>query len=75
MKHIGDDEFNCSILRMLWEERNEDYIPHKPFADWAEIEDAIFKGLIKAMMNLDPSKRITAHQALEHPWVADCEVD
>ena len=28
MKHVGDESLNCQILSMLWEERNEDYIPY-----------------------------------------------
>jgi serine/threonine protein kinase len=71
--HISDDTFNCEILGMLWEDRNEDYIPYKPFGEWPEITDEVFVDLMKKMMHLDPRKRITAHDALEHPWFADIE--
>jgi serine/threonine protein kinase len=71
LRHISDDEFNSELLCMLWEDRNEDYIPYKPFEDWEEISDAVFKDLIRKMMSLDPKRRITAHQALEHPWFAE----
>ena len=70
MKHVGDEELNCQILQMLWNERTEDHIPYKPFPDWPDVDDAMFKNLILGMMNLDPTKRITARQALEHPWFA-----
>jgi serine/threonine protein kinase len=75
MKHVGDDEVNCQVLRMLWEERTEDYIPYEPFSDWPDVSDAGFKDLIRGMMNLDPTKRITARQALEHPWFAGFEIN
>ncbi|KAI1200349.1 kinase domain-containing protein [Nemania serpens] len=70
MKHVGDEEVNCEVLRMLWEDRAADYIPYKPFSEWSDVDDADFKDVIQGMMNLDPTKRITARQALEHPWFA-----
>lgn len=70
MKHVGDEEVNREVLRMLWEERTEDYIPYQPFLNWPDIDDAVFRNLIQEMMNLDPTRRITARQALEHPWFA-----
>lgn len=73
MKHVGDEEINCQILRMLWEDRNEDGIPYKPFSDWTDVDDAEFKDLVLGTMNLDPTKRITARQALEHAWFADSD--
>jgi serine/threonine protein kinase len=75
MKHIGDDEVNCQVLWMLWEDRTEDYIPYEPFSDWPDVSDAAFKDLIRGMMNLNPTKRVTARQALEHPWFAGFEID
>lgn len=70
LKHIGDDDTNCQVLRMLWEDRLEEYIPYKPFSEWADGTDVVFKDLIRGLTNLDPAKRITARQALEHPWFA-----
>jgi serine/threonine protein kinase len=69
--HLGDDEISLQVLTMLWEDRHEPYIPYTPFAEWLEVEDTVFKDLILRLMNLDPSKRITAQQALEHPWFKD----
>jgi serine/threonine protein kinase len=74
MKHVGDDEINCQVLQMLWKERTEDYIPYEPFSDWPDVSDAAFKDLVRGMMNLNPTKRVTARQALEHPWFADVEI-
>jgi serine/threonine protein kinase len=53
---------------MLREERTEEYIPYKPFSDWPDASDAVFTDLIRGMMNLDPTRRFEAPQALEHPW-------
>ncbi|KAI0206649.1 kinase-like domain-containing protein [Astrocystis sublimbata] len=46
--------------------------PRRPFALWkSNLLDDDFKDLIGKMTNFDPRKRITADQALEHPWFAD----
>ncbi|KAH1355141.1 hypothetical protein KXV22_003394 [Aspergillus fumigatus] len=71
LKHITDDEISCQVLRMLWDGRSDEHIPNKPFCKWPEIVDPIFKDLIQQLTNLDPTKRITACQALEHPWFRD----
>lgn len=72
MKHVGDEEFNCELLRMLWEDRAADYIPYVPFSDWTDV-DSTFKDLIRGLNHLDPLQRLTAHQALSHPWFKDIE--
>ncbi|PKY01354.1 putative calcium/calmodulin dependent protein kinase [Aspergillus campestris IBT 28561] len=69
-KHLADDEFGREALQMLWDERLEEHIPYRPFAEWPEITDPDFKDLISGLTNLDPAKRITARQALAHPWLA-----
>ncbi|KAG4439251.1 hypothetical protein IFR05_005289 [Cadophora sp. M221] len=67
LKHIADDDTSCQVLRMLWDERFAEYIPYKPFSEWPDVGDAVFKDLIRGLTNLDATKRIAAHQALEHP--------
>jgi serine/threonine protein kinase len=71
VKHVGDEEANCEILKMLWkmlwEERAAEYIPYVPFAQSTDV-DSTFKDLVCGLNNLDPSQRLTARQALEHPW-------
>lgn len=71
LKHIADDDISCQALRMLWDERCEEHIPYKPFNEWPDGVDSAFKDLVQQLTNLDPSKRLTAHQALEHPWFQD----
>ncbi|KAF2272284.1 uncharacterized protein EI97DRAFT_485056 [Westerdykella ornata] len=39
IEHVGDEEVNCQILQMLWEDRNEDCIPYEPFSNWPDIDD------------------------------------
>lgn len=68
MKHVGDEDVNQQVLSMLWEERNEDYIPYQPFSTWQEAEHHGFRDVINGTMNLDPSKRLTAAQVLKLPW-------
>ncbi|EED11722.1 calcium/calmodulin dependent protein kinase, putative [Talaromyces stipitatus ATCC 10500] len=66
-KHISDDDISCQVLQMLWDERADEHIDYRPFVDWPDV-DPSFKDLIQKLANLDPSKRLTARQALEHPW-------
>lgn len=71
LKHIADDDTSCQVVRMLWEDRFEEYIPYKPFSQWPDAGDATFKNFIEGLTNLDPKMRVLAHQALEHPWLSD----
>ncbi|KAI1339720.1 kinase-like domain-containing protein [Xylariaceae sp. FL0016] len=46
--------------------------PRRPFALWkSDLLDTDFKDLVGKMTNFDPRKRITAEEALEHPWFSD----
>lgn len=71
--HLGDNETSLKDLNTLWGNRYKSSIPYKPFAEWPEVEDAVFKDLILRLMNLDPSKRITARATLEHAWFKDVD--
>ncbi|OBT78615.1 hypothetical protein VF21_02360 [Pseudogymnoascus sp. 05NY08] len=46
--------------------------PRKPFATWHFV-DSQFRDLVCRMTVLDPARRITAAQALEHPWFAESD--
>lgn len=70
LKHIADDDTSCQVLRMLWGDRAEEHIPYRPFSQWPDIGDAVFKDFIQGLTNLDPKKRLSARQALEHPWLS-----
>lgn len=73
LRHISDDQVSCQVLRMLWEDREEENIPYIPFFEWPDISDVAFKDLIRALTCLDPSRRITAREALQHRWFLDIE--
>lgn len=32
LAHVGDDEFRCELLRMLWDDREPDYHGYVPFS-------------------------------------------
>lgn len=42
----------------------------RPFGMWQDL-DADFKDLIVRMMNVEPTRRLTAKEALAHTWFAD----
>lgn len=44
--------------------------PRKPFRNWYFV-DAQFRDLVCKMTTLDPARRITALEALQHPWFAN----
>lgn len=46
--------------------------PRKPFAMWHFV-DGGFRDLVGKMTVLDPTKRITAAEALEHPWFVESD--
>ncbi len=46
--------------------------PRKPFEKWHFV-NAQFRDLVCKMTNLDPARRITAREALEHPWFAQSD--
>ena len=71
MKHIGDDEMHCQALQMLWEGKDDDHARYLPFSKWQGVDSPAFTDLVRHMTSLDPTKRITAVEAFEHPWFAD----
>ncbi|KAF4238984.1 hypothetical protein CNMCM8980_001810 [Aspergillus fumigatiaffinis] len=71
LRHLQEDEFSCQVLKMLWDGRTDEDIPYKPFSEWPEVVDPAFRDLIRGLTNLDPTNRLTARQALEHPWFMD----
>ncbi|RAK96387.1 putative calcium/calmodulin dependent protein kinase [Aspergillus ibericus CBS 121593] len=68
LKHISDDVFSCRLLQILWEDRFGEDIPYKPFSQWANAVDPDFRDVVQRLTYLDPNKRLTAHEALQHVW-------
>lgn len=73
--HISDDRTGRQRLWNLWADRAADYHSYRPFSHWPNVTDGEFKDLIGRMTSLDPLRRATAHEMLEHPWFANCEID
>lgn len=65
--HLAEDsqQFRELMLDVVKEFTPEN--PRRPFSIWG-IADEEFREIVTRMTNLDPSLRITAEEALEHPW-------
>jgi serine/threonine protein kinase len=66
LQHIGEENpFYKRLIAVA-----NDFPPgsrRQPFAHWDYV-DPVLRDLVSKMTSLDPSRRITAWQALEHPW-------
>jgi serine/threonine protein kinase len=71
LKHLGEENEYYQLFIDLREQlKEQDDI--QPFSD-AEYVDPIFRDLVKGLTNFDPAKRLTAEEALKHPWFTDVE--
>jgi serine/threonine protein kinase len=68
LTHVGDDELSLQLLSNAYDSKDDKDHRYKHFSTWLELKDDAFKDLVLSMMSSDPKKRITAKQALEHPW-------
>lgn len=75
VRNVDGEEAKRALLECFWTDRVADYHPYRPFSEWPNVTDDEFKDLIRKMTSLDPKRRATAREALEHPWFADCEID
>ncbi|KAH6623288.1 kinase-like domain-containing protein [Chaetomium tenue] len=67
--HGGDDNpFVKRLKELLYTFSEEE--PRLPFGRWQQV-DPRFRDLICKMTCMDPSRRITAWEALQHPWFAE----
>ena len=44
--------------------------PRKPYSMWEDVDES-FRDVITQMTSLDPKRRITAREALQHPYFRD----
>jgi serine/threonine protein kinase len=65
---LGDSPW-AQLIAMVAADFNADN-PRRPFALWQDI-DPDFKDLVVRMMNVDPTRRLTANEALAHKWFSD----
>ncbi|KAL2796586.1 putative calcium/calmodulin dependent protein kinase [Aspergillus keveii] len=70
VSYFGDTDGIRGLLNHLADdkERAAENIGYKPFSAWPNMPDSEFKDLIRGLTNLDPARRLSARQALEHPW-------
>jgi serine/threonine protein kinase len=68
IRYLGDSPW-AQLIAMVVADFNADN-PRRPFSLWQDI-DPEFKDLIVRMMNVDPTRRLTAEEALGHTWFAD----
>ncbi|KAF2278015.1 kinase-like protein [Westerdykella ornata] len=66
LRHIGEENPFFERLVALAGDFDAER-PRKPFTMWQYV-DGEFRDLIMKMANLDPARRITAREALEHAW-------
>lgn len=64
---VGDENPFFYRLIGITEKFAKENIAQTPFDRWLYV-DAHFRDLVGKMTNLDPAARITAREALEHPW-------
>ncbi|CAP71444.1 uncharacterized protein PODANS_6_1955 [Podospora anserina S mat+] len=84
--HFGDADALMGLLEQVKDEPNQWYGPlnklvkettfglRKPLPGLENHVDLGFVDVVTKMTHLDPSKRITAREALEHEWFANIEV-
>lgn len=72
LKHLGDSPW-CEIFKVIRDGFNATD-PRKPFSLWKDV-DADFKDFVCGLMNFDPAKRLTAHEALAHKWFREVPIN
>ncbi|KAL2856628.1 kinase-like domain-containing protein [Aspergillus pseudoustus] len=72
LNYLGKDHPLVPVIELAREGFNVDR-PREPFSRWEGLDED-FRDLILSMTNFDPTKRITARQALEHRWFQGVEV-
>ncbi|KAJ4355359.1 uncharacterized protein N0V89_003375 [Didymosphaeria variabile] len=68
IQYLGNSPW-AQLIAMVAADFNADN-PRRPFALWQDI-DPEFKDLVVRMMNVDPTRRLTANEALAHKWFSD----
>jgi serine/threonine protein kinase len=68
IRYLGDSPW-AQLFAMVAADFNADN-PRRPFAMWQDLGPE-FKDLVVRMMNVDPTRRLTASEALAHKWFAD----
>lgn len=74
LEHLGpENPFFERVIALVQDFTDERPRQPEPFALWHYV-DADFRELMGKMTNLDPKRRITAREALQHPWFQATEL-
>ncbi|KAI0104169.1 kinase-like protein [Nemania sp. FL0031] len=65
-KHLGNENPWVQVFDILRGGFNADN-PRRPVSLWKDVDPEL-KDLVGGLTNFDPAKRMTAQEALEHPW-------
>lgn len=68
IQYLGDSLW-AQLIAMIAADSNAAN-PRRPFALWQDI-DPDSKDLVVQMMNVNPTQRLTADEALAHKWFSD----
>jgi serine/threonine protein kinase len=68
LEHLKDNPW-VGLYTMILEAFGKENRPMQPI-EWWEMLEPDFKDLIKQMTSMDPGRRLTAYEALAHPWFA-----
>jgi hypothetical protein len=61
--YVGDEEVNCQVLGLLWDDRAADYHSYRPFSTWPNVTDDVLRDLIAGMTDLNSLKRTNSHRS------------
>ncbi|KAI0542118.1 kinase-like domain-containing protein [Xylaria digitata] len=68
-QHLGDRNPWVQVFDILRCGFNKDN-PRRPVSLWKDVDPEL-RNLVGGLTNFDPAKRLTAREALEHPWFKD----
>ncbi|KAI0857107.1 kinase-like protein [Xylaria cubensis] len=68
-KHLGSDNPWVHVFDILRGGFGKDN-PRRPVSLWKDVDPEL-RNLVGGLTNFDPAKRLTAREALEHPWFKD----
>ncbi|KAI1193247.1 kinase-like domain-containing protein [Nemania serpens] len=71
-KHLSDDNPWVQVLDILRAGFNKDN-PRRPVSLWKDVDPEL-RNLVGGLTNFDPAKRLTAREALEHPWFKNVSI-
>jgi ribulose-phosphate 3-epimerase len=67
LDHLDEEsaQWRDLVLAVMTEFTSDN--PRKPFSMWDDVDES-FRDVVTKMTSLDPKRRITTREALDHPW-------